>query len=146
MTELRTDELRALRMLAEDGLWLGATAAGGPRLRAWVQCSKYRGDEIPVGWDTFARLEAAGYLAPGRRVRGTARQYRINASGRAVLAPPQPRAPALAGRVGSLVDRSVAALERSRLLRAAAEDALARARMRVPSGPAPTGGQGAQRR
>jgi hypothetical protein len=80
---LRTDEQRALVLMADGDHWLGAQpSCPGCRARAWVQLSKYRGDEIPVGWDVFERLLEAGYLTPGRRVRETGRQFWLTTDGR----------------------------------------------------------------
>ena len=82
---LRTDHRRALDLLAEGDTWLGAR--DGEDRRAWVQMSKYRGDEIPTGWDVFEHLLAVGWVAPGRRLpNGRGRLYRLTDAGRTALA------------------------------------------------------------
>lgn len=83
-TGLRTDERRALALLA-DGRWLEGHHLRGRQRRAGVRLSKYRGDEIPVGWDVLERLRAAGFLVPGRRLPGGAERFYLTGAGRAVL-------------------------------------------------------------
>ena len=83
---LRTDERRALVLMTE-GRWLGAHDGDGRR-RAWVQLSRRDGDDIPVGWDVFARLRAAGYLAAGARLPRGGRRFHLTAAGRAILTAP----------------------------------------------------------
>jgi hypothetical protein len=83
---LRTDERRALALLAE-GRWLGARDGDGRR-RAWVQLSQHAGDDVPVGWDVFARLRDAGYLAPGASLPRGGRRFHLTPAGRRAVGAP----------------------------------------------------------
>ena len=86
LEQLRTDVVRALRLLG-GGKWVRAYAnrPGEPR-RALVQLSKYRHDALPIGWDVLELLRGSGYVAPMSRLRGGASRYGLTPAGRAAVA------------------------------------------------------------
>jgi CheY-like chemotaxis protein len=88
--ELRTDERRALRLLA-DGRWLAVELGPDGRRRAAVRLSAHPGDEVPVGRDVVARLLGSGLLRPGRRISAGELRLHLTPAGRAMAAQPAPR-------------------------------------------------------
>jgi hypothetical protein len=84
---LRTDVLRALRLL-HSARWIRAETGHGGRRWAAVQLSRYRGDVLLIGVDVLGLLRDSGYVVEGRRLPGGARRFDLTPAGRAAAGGP----------------------------------------------------------